>query len=60
MESRGSKKQQETERYREAANLALDQLEWISTYLHRIGKSGTAQVLAKNRATIIEQLRTER
>jgi hypothetical protein len=49
---------QEAERYRHAASLALDQLQWCISYLHGIRKSDIARVLAKNRATIIEQLRS--
>ncbi len=54
----GRNREQEAERYRHAASLALDQLQWCISYLHGIRKSDVARVLAKDRATIIEQLRT--
>jgi hypothetical protein len=57
-EVRGRKR--EAERYREAANQALDQLQWCISYLHGIRKSEIAQGLAKNRATIINRYLTGR
>jgi hypothetical protein len=47
----------EAERYRKAAQLALEQLEWCISYLHRIRRSSIAEVLAQNRKTIIERHR---
>jgi hypothetical protein len=40
-------------RYREAAYAVLDQLDWVINCLHRIRKSEIADVLEKNRRTII-------
>ena len=42
----------ETERYRKAAHLALDQLDWCVEYLHRLRKPTIAKQLAKNRSAI--------
>jgi hypothetical protein len=50
----------ETKRYREAAELALDQLQWAINYLYRIRKSAIAERLERNREHILGQLRTER
>jgi hypothetical protein len=47
---------EETARYRRAAQLALDQLEWCVHYLHRIHKDRLARQLAKNRAAISRRL----
>ena len=47
----------EAERYREAAELALDQLQWSINYLHRIRKSTIADGLDRNREHILSQLR---
>ena len=55
MASRPNGKRREAERYREAARLAIEQLEWAINYLRRIHKSQIADVLAQNRRTIIER-----
>jgi hypothetical protein len=64
MDSRRSKlrdrKLGEGEQYRDAANQALDQLQWCINYLHGIRKSKIARGLAHNRATIIERYRIDR
>jgi hypothetical protein len=49
----------EIEQYREAAILTLEQLEWIGSYLHRIGKSQLAAALDRNRKRIIERIAAE-
>ena len=46
----------ETERYRQAAEDALQQLDWCIGYLHGIRKVGISRALAKNRAHIRTQL----
>jgi hypothetical protein len=43
----------EAKRYREAAELALDQLQWAINYLHRIRKSAIAERLERNRQDIL-------
>jgi hypothetical protein len=48
--------QAEAERYRAAAEAALDQLDWCISYLHRIRKSPLATALARNQAQIRKQL----
>jgi hypothetical protein len=48
-------KEPEVERYREAALVALDQLEWCIDYLRTIRKGSIAQSLDRNRRTIIER-----
>jgi hypothetical protein len=44
------------DRYRQAAEVALDQLEWAIRYLERIRKPEIARVLAKNHAHIRRRL----
>jgi hypothetical protein len=47
----------EAERYREAAELALDQLKWCVDYLYRIRKPTLAKGLKANREHIQAELR---
>ena len=47
----------EAERYRQAAELALEQLRWCVDYLYRIRKSNLAKGLEANREQILAQLR---
>jgi hypothetical protein len=49
----------EAKRYREAAELALNQLQWAINYLYRIRKSAIAERLARNREHILSELRSE-
>jgi hypothetical protein len=44
------------DRYRQAAEHALDQLDWTVNYLYRIHKSDLARGLAKNGASIRRRL----
>lgn len=61
MDSRRRKEvERETERYRDAAERALDQLQWCINYLYGIRKGRLASGLAKNRATIIDRYRMDR
>ena len=46
----------ELERYRRAAEDALQQLDWCIGYLHGIRKVGISRALAKNRSHIRTQL----
>ena len=46
----------EVERYRQAAEDALQQLDWCIGYLHGIRKLDISRALAKNRAHIRTQL----
>jgi hypothetical protein len=46
----------ELERYRQAAEDALQQLDWCIGYLHGIRKMDISRALAKNRAHIRTQL----
>jgi hypothetical protein len=46
----------EVERYRQAAEDALQQLDWCIGYLHGIRKTDISRALAKNRAQIRTQL----
>jgi hypothetical protein len=46
----------EATRYREAARLTLQQLDWCVTYLHSIRKASIARVLSKNSAAIAQRL----
>jgi hypothetical protein len=50
----------EIERYREAADTALGQLEWIVGYLHMIRKGNIARALDRNRRQIVEEMREHR
>jgi len=49
----------EVDRYRRAAEDALQQLDWAIGYLHGIHKTGISKALSKNRAYIREQLMDE-
>jgi hypothetical protein len=46
----------EVERYRQASEDALQQLDWCIGYLHGCGKKGLARALAKNRSHIRRHL----
>jgi hypothetical protein len=52
-------KQDETDRYRQAAEDALQQLDWTIGYLHGIHKTEISKALAKNRAYIRKNLMHE-
>ena len=47
--------QQRAERYREAAEVALGQLELVIGLLHRLRRSNIAEALEKNRTTIVKR-----
>ena len=49
-------KQREADRYRQAAEDALQQLDWTIGYLHGIRKTELSRALARNRTYIREQL----
>ena len=49
-------KEQEANRYRMAAEDALQQLDWVIGYLHGIRKQEISRALAKNRSYIRTQL----
>ena len=44
-------------RYREAAETAIEQLDWIINYLRRIHKPQIAKALQQNRDTILSNAR---
>jgi hypothetical protein len=46
----------EAARYREAARLTLEQLDWCVAYLRRIRKTQIARALAENRSAIARRL----
>jgi hypothetical protein len=50
------KKQEEADRYRRAAEDALQQLDWAIGYLHGIRKLEISRALAKNRSHIRKEL----
>ena len=52
-------KEAEATRYRQAANDALQQLDWAIGYLHGIRKTEISRALAKNRTFIRRQLMGE-
>ena len=49
---RSQARKAEAERYRVAAEAALDQLDWCIAYLHRIRKPQLAAAVARNRSEI--------
>ena len=53
---RQSDKQDDTDRYRQAAEDALQQLDWTIGYLHGIHKTDISRALAKNRSYIRQRL----
>jgi hypothetical protein len=54
-----SSKQAEADRYRRAAEDALQQLDWTIGYLHGIHKTQISKALAQNRSFIRAQLMKE-
>jgi hypothetical protein len=52
-------KQEEADRYRQAAEDALQQLDWAIGYLHGIHKVDISRALAKNRSYIRRRLMGE-
>jgi hypothetical protein len=50
-----NEEQRRAERYREAAEVALEQLELVIGLLHRLRRSNIAEVLEKNRTTIVKR-----
>ena len=56
MADNGDRPRGETERYRQAAEDALQQLEWCVGYLHGIRKVKISKALARNRSVIRTQL----
>jgi hypothetical protein len=56
MASDDNGREEELERYRQAAEDALQQLDWCIGYLHGIRKLDISRALAKNRAHIRTEL----
>ena len=54
--SQSDSKQDETDRYRQAAEDALQSLDWAIGYLHGIRKTEISKALAKNRSYIRTRL----
>ena len=54
--SQTATKENEANRYREAADDALQQLDWAIGYLHGIHKTEISKALAKNRSHIRRKL----
>ena len=54
--SQDESKQEEADRYRRAAEDALQQLDWAIGYLHGIRKTDISRALAKNRSFIRREL----
>ena len=57
MAPRRAQPKSETERYREAVEQILGQLEWATGYLRRIGKREIAASLERNRQAIARRVR---
>jgi hypothetical protein len=55
-ENRNGSRDSEVERYRQAAEDALQQLDWCIGYLHGIRKLDVSRALAKNRSYIRRRL----
>jgi hypothetical protein len=55
--SRQSRDEKRITRYREAADLAIEQLDWVIGYLHQIRKPEIARALRKSRTKIVKQYR---
>jgi hypothetical protein len=55
-DSSNNDRSEELERYRSAAEDALQQLDWCIGYLHGIRKTDISRALAKNRAQIRTQM----
>jgi hypothetical protein len=55
----GNSNRRETDRYRRAAEDALQQLDWAIGYLHGIHKVEISRALARNRSYIRRQLMDE-
>ena len=54
--AQNDERNEELERYRQAAEDALQQLDWCIGYLHGIKKVGISRALAQNRSYIRTQL----
>ena len=52
-----ARRQSQTDRYRKAAELALEQLDWCINYMHRIHRPQIGEVLRRNRDTIAKRMR---
>ena len=52
-------REQEAERYRAAADQALEQLQWVVDYLHEIQKDEVAEGLERNRSRIRKEARLD-
>jgi hypothetical protein len=50
-----ARKQSQSERYRRAARLAIEQLDWCVNYFHRIGRPQIGEVLRRNRNAIVKR-----
>lgn len=48
-----------TKRYRQAADRAIEQLDWVIGYLHQIRKHEIARALQRNRASIVKRYRDD-
>ena len=55
--SNADQERRDIERYREAANLAVEQLYLLVKYFTRIRKPGIADVFEQNRQTIVKRYR---
>jgi hypothetical protein len=50
---------EEAGRYRKAADLAIENLDWCINYLHQIRKHKIANSLHRNRMTIVKRYRDD-
>jgi hypothetical protein len=56
-DERAQEQDREIERYREAATLALEQLDWVVGYLHQIRRGRIASAIERNRKQIMRAIR---
>jgi hypothetical protein len=54
--SRNRRRADEAERYRQAAEAALEQLDWIIDYLYKIKRPGIAAAIERNRIRVAKRL----
>jgi hypothetical protein len=55
--ARETKLDREIQRYKQAATVALEHLEWAVGYLHQLRKPELARALERNRKQILESIR---
>ena len=57
MPTKRSTGEERAAKYRKAADLTIEQLDWIINYFHRIQKHELARALKRNRTRIVQRYR---